>query len=543
MAKELVFGKNARNKLLAGINKLADAVKVTVGPKGQNVILGRKFSNPLITNDGVTIAKEIELTDPLENIGAKVISVAAVSTNDIAGDGTTTATILAQEMTNRGVEAVNNGANPVNVRRGIEDASQLIITELDKRSKKINTNEEIEQVAAISSGSKEIGKLIAQAMALVGKNGVITTDDAKTINTTLETTEGIEFKGTYTSPYMVSDQEKMEVVLDQPKILVSAMKINTIKEILPLLEGSMENGNPLLIVAPDFAEEVVTTLAVNKLRGTINVVAVKCNEYGERQKAALEDLAISTGTLAYNNELGGGFKDVTVNHLGEARRVQVAKEKTTVIGGKGSKETIQKHLDLLNGRLKQTTEKYDTDLLKERIAHLSQGVAVVRVGGATELAQKELKLRIEDALNSTKAAVEEGIISGGGIALLNVSTILNDSKLADKYKAETSAENLKEILVGYEIVRKSLEAPVRQIIENSGVNPVKVFAELRSEADGVGFDAETKKKVDMIRSGIIDPTKVTKTALEKAASVASSLITTSVAVYDIKENKEGSFQE
>lgn len=420
MAKELVFGKNARNKLLAGINKLADAVKVTVGPKGQNVILGRKFSNPLITNDGVTIAKEIELTDPLENIGAKVISVAAVSTNDIAGDGTTTATILAQEMTNRGVEAVNNGANPVNVRRGIEDASQLIITELDKRSKKINTNEEIEQVAAISSGSKEIGKLIAQAMALVGKNGVITTDDAKTINTTLETTEGIEFKGTYASPYMVSDQEKMEVVLDQPKILVSAMKINTIKEILPLLEGSMENGNPLLIVAPDFAEEVVTTLAVNKLRGTINVVAVKCNEYGERQKAALEDLAISTGTLAYNNELGGGFKDVTVNHLGEARRVQVAKEKTTVIGGKGSKETIQKHLDLLNGRLKQTTEKYDTDLLKERIAHLSQGVAVVRVGGATELAQKELKLRIEDALNSTKAAVEEGIISGGGIALLNV---------------------------------------------------------------------------------------------------------------------------
>lgn len=543
MAKELVFGKNARNKLLAGINKLADAVKVTVGPKGQNVILGRKFSNPLITNDGVTIAKEIELTDPLENIGAKVISVAAVSTNDIAGDGTTTATILAQEMTNRGVEAVNNGANPVNVRRGIEDASQLIITELDKRSKKINTNEEIEQVAAISSGSKEIGKLIAQAMALVGKNGVITTDDAKTINTTLETTEGIEFKGTYASPYMVSDQEKMEVVLDQPKILVSAMKINTIKEILPLLEGSMENGNPLLIVAPDFAEEVVTTLAVNKLRGTINVVAVKCNEYGERQKAALEDLAISTGTLAYNNELGGGFKDVTVNHLGEARRVQVAKEKTTVIGGKGSKEMIQKHLDLLNGRLKQTTEKYDTDLLKERIAHLSQGVAVVRVGGATELAQKELKLRIEDALNSTKAAVEEGIISGGGIALLNVSTILNDSKLADKYKAETSAENLKEILVGYEIVRKSLEAPVRQIIENSGVNPVKVFAELRSEADGVGFDAETKKKVDMIRSGIIDPTKVTKTALEKAASVASSLITTSVAVYDIKENKEGSFQE
>ncbi|WP_054175761.1 chaperonin GroEL [Mycoplasmoides pneumoniae] len=543
MAKELVFGKNARNKLLAGINKLADAVKATVGPKGQNVILGRKFSNPLITNDGVTIAKEIELTDPLENIGAKVISVAAVSTNDIAGDGTTTATILAQEMTNRGVEAVNNGANPVNVRRGIEDASQLIITELDKRSKKINTNEEIEQVAAISSGSKEIGKLIAQAMALVGKNGVITTDDAKTINTTLETTEGIEFKGTYASPYMVSDQEKMEVVLDQPKILVSAMKINTIKEILPLLEGSMENGNPLLIVAPDFAEEVVTTLAVNKLRGTINVVAVKCNEYGERQKAALEDLAISTGTLAYNNELGGGFKDVTVNHLGEARRVQVAKEKTTVIGGKGSKETIQKHLDLLNGRLKQTTEKYDTDLLKERIAHLSQGVAVVRVGGATELAQKELKLRIEDALNSTKAAVEEGIISGGGIALLNVSTILNDSKLADKYKAETSAENLKEILVGYEIVRKSLEAPVRQIIENSGVNPVKVFAELRSEADGVGFDAETKKKVDMIRSGIIDPTKVTKTALEKAASVASSLITTSVAVYDIKENKEGSFQE
>ncbi|MGV1735669.1 chaperonin GroEL [Mycoplasmoides pneumoniae] len=543
MAKELVFGKNARNKLLAGINKLANAVKVTVGPKGQNVILGRKFSNPLITNDGVTIAKEIELTDPLENIGAKVISVAAVSTNDIAGDGTTTATILAQEMTNRGVEAVNNGANPVNVRRGIEDASQLIITELDKRSKKINTNEEIEQVAAISSGSKEIGKLIAQAMALVGKNGVITTDDAKTINTTLETTEGIEFKGTYASPYMVSDQEKMEVVLDQPKILVSAMKINTIKEILPLLEGSMENGNPLLIVAPDFAEEVVTTLAVNKLRGTINVVAVKCNEYGERQKAALEDLAISTGTLAYNNELGGGFKDVTVNHLGEARRVQVAKEKTTVIGGKGSKETIQKHLDLLNGRLKQTTEKYDTDLLKERIAHLSQGVAVVRVGGATELAQKELKLRIEDALNSTKAAVEEGIISGGGIALLNVSTILNDSKLADKYKAETSAENLKEILVGYEIVRKSLEAPVRQIIENSGVNPVKVFAELRSEADGVGFDAETKKKVDMIRSGIIDPTKVTKTALEKAASVASSLITTSVAVYDIKENKEGSFQE
>ncbi|AAC71620.2 chaperonin GroEL [Mycoplasmoides genitalium] len=543
MAKELIFGKDARTRLLQGINKIANAVKVTVGPKGQNVILERKFANPLITNDGVTIAKEIELSDPVENIGAKVISVAAVSTNDIAGDGTTTATILAQEMTNRGIEIINKGANPVNIRRGIEDASLLIIKELEKYSKKINTNEEIEQVAAISSGSKEIGKLIAQAMALVGKNGVITTDDAKTINTTLETTEGIEFKGTYASPYMVSDQEKMEVVLEQPKILVSSLKINTIKEILPLLEGSVENGNPLLIVAPDFAEEVVTTLAVNKLRGTINVVAVKCNEYGERQKAALEDLAISSGTLAYNNEINSGFKDVTVDNLGDARKVQIAKEKTTVIGGKGNKDKIKKHVELLNGRLKQTTDKYDSDLIKERIAYLSQGVAVIRVGGATELAQKELKLRIEDALNSTKAAVEEGIIAGGGVGLLNASCVLTNSKLKERYENETSVENIKEILLGFEIVQKSLEAPARQIIQNSGVDPVKILSELKNEKTGVGFDAETKKKVDMIANGIIDPTKVTKTALEKAASVASSLITTNVAVYDVKERKDNSFSE
>lgn len=527
MAKELTFSKSARNRLLVGINKLADAVRITAGPKGRNALIEKKYSAPLIANDGVTIAKEIELSDPIENMGAKLIAEAAISTNDIAGDGTTTATILTQEMVNRAIEAVNSGANPVNIRRGIEEASDLIVKTLTKASKPINTSDEIAQVGAISSGSKQIGELIAKAMQIVGKKGVITIDDAKTLNTTLDTTEGLEFKGGYGSPYMVSDHEKMIAVLEEPRVLISANKINTVKELLPILEASMEANVPLVVVASDFSEEVVTTLAVNKLRGTLNVITVKCNEYGERQHAVLEDLAVTVGTPLVDNSLGVELKNITFDQLGSAGKVTIGKEKTTVIDGHGDPAEIQKHIKTLEGKINATVDdKYAKEILQERLASMSQGVAVIRVGGATEVAQKEFKLRIEDALNSTKAAVEEGIVSGGGVALINSISSIAYLKSSDK-----------EISLGYDIVREALKAPARQIIENAGYNSSKIINYILNQGVGIGFNAETGEYADMIRSGIIDPTKVTKTALEKAASVASLLITTEVAINDIKEEK------
>lgn len=536
MSKELTFSKAARNRLNLGLNKLADAVRITAGPKGRNALIEKKYGAPLIANDGVTIAKEIELADPIENMGAKLIAEAAISTNDIAGDGTTTATILTQEMVNKAIDAINGGANPVNIRRGIEEASQVIIQNLAKVSKSITTSDEIAQVGAISSGSKQIGELIAKAMQIVGKKGVITIDDAKTLTTTLDTTEGLEFKGGYGSPYMVTDHEKMVAVLEEPRILVSANKINNIKELIPLLESCMESNISLVIVANEFSDEVVTTLAVNKLRGTLNVITIKCNEYGERQKAVLEDLAITVGANLIDSALGLELKNVTIDDLGTAGKITVGKEKTTVIDGKGNQEKIHNHVKTLEGKLNALNDdKYNAEILRERIASMSQGVAVIRVGGATEIAQKEMKLRIEDALNSTKAAVEEGIVSGGGIALINSISSIAYLTSSDR-----------EVAIGYDIVREALKAPARQIIENAGFNSSKTINYILNQGVGIGFNAETGEYVDMIRSGIIDPTKVTKTALEKAASVAGLMITTEVAINDIKEkdsNKNNIFGE
>lgn len=528
MAKELTFSKNARNRLMIGLNKLADAVKITAGPKGRNALIEKKYGAPLIANDGVTIAKEIELSDPIENMGAKLIAEAAISTNDIAGDGTTTATILTQEMVNRAIDAINSGANPVNIRRGIEEASQIITQALTKSSKSITTSDEIAQVGAISSGSRQIGELIAKAMQTVGKQGVITIDDAKTLTTTLDTTEGLEFKGGYGSPYMVTDHEKMIAVLEEPKVLVSANKINTIKELIPILEACMESSLSLVIVSTDFSDEVVTTLAVNKLRGTLNVITVKCNEYGERQRGVLEDLAVTVGAKLVDSSIGFELKNITMDDLGTAGKITIGKEKTTVIDGKGSQELIKKHIQTLEGKLKAIADdKYASEILRDRIASMSQGVAVIRVGGVTEIAQKELKLRIEDALNSTKAAVEEGIVSGGGIALINSISSIAYLTSSDR-----------EVAIGYDIVREALKAPAKQIIENAGFNSSKTINYILNQGVGIGFNAETGEYVDMIRSGIIDPTKVTKTALEKAASVAGLMITTEVAINDIKEKDD-----
>lgn len=528
MAKELTFEQQARAKLLEGINKLAKAVKITAGPKGRNALIEKKYGAPLIVNDGVTIAREIELKDPVENMGAKLIAEAAISTNDIAGDGTTTATILTHEIVNKAIEAINNGTNPVNLRIGIENAAKLVSEYLTSVSKPIKSIDEISQVGAISSGSKFIGELIAEAMDIVGPSGVISIDDAKSFDTTLDTTDGLEFKGGYSSPYMVTDSEKMLSELANPKILVSLNKINTVKEILPLLEASVESSAPLLIVASDIAEDVVTALAINKLRGTLNVVSVKCAEFGEAQKNTLEDLAISVNTILVDSTAGIEFKDLELNKLGSAEKVIISKDKTTVINGACHKDVLAKYLNNLKAKSANLTSKYDKERITKRIANLSNGVAVIHVGGATEVAQKELKLRIEDALNSTKAAVEEGIVAGGGIALMNAIEVLKQVK-----------ESNPEIALGYEIVRSSLTAPARQIIENAGQNSSKIINNIiNSKQLGYGYNAETNEFVNMINNGIIDPTKVTKTALEKACSVAALLITTEVAINDeLKEEK------
>lgn len=524
-AKLLVFGRDARAKVLSGLNQLADAVRITAGPKGRNVILEKKFGSPIIVNDGVTIAKEIELNDSVENLGAKFIAEAAIATNDVAGDGTTTATILAQEMVNSAVTYINNGSNPVSVRRGMEEATAAVIANLTKISKSISTFDEIAQVGNISSNSKFIGQQIAKAMQIVGKDGVITIDDGKTVDTTLEVTEGLEFSGGYSSPYMVTDNEKMVVSLDNVLVLVSVKKVSTMKEILPLLEGVVESGSPLLIVASEFSDEVVTNLAINKLRGTLNVVTVKCSEFGDKQKALLEDLAVSTGCKLVDDAQGVDFKNLSISDLGGAEKVTVTKDKTTVVRGRGNKSTVDAYIQTLKNRLKNVKDdEFLRDLLNQRIGRLSKGVAVIKVGGATEVEQKELKLRIEDALNSTKAAVEEGIVPGGGIALLNSVDAVNSLTSADK-----------DVTIGHHIVRDALGAPFRQIIANAGLNVAKLSKGVFEAGVDQGVNAETGEYVNMIRAGIIDPTKVTKIAIEKATSVAALLITTEAAVVDIKE--------
>lgn len=529
-AKQLVFGKEARSKILRGLNQLADSVRVTAGPKGRNVILEKKFGAPIIVNDGVTIAKEIELSDPVENMGARIVAEAAIATNDIAGDGTTTATILAQRMVNDAIGYINNGSNPVNVRRGMEMATAAVIKNLAKISKSISTFDEIAQVGNISSNSKVIGEQIAKAMQVVGKDGVITIDDGKTVDTTLEITKGLEFSGGYSSPYMVTDNEKMIVSLDNVLVLVSAKKVNTMKEILPLLEGVVESSSPLVVVASDFSDEVVTNLAINKLRGTLNVVTVKCTEFGDKQKALLEDLAISTGCKLVDDSLGVDFKNLTVSDLGGAQKVTVTKDKTTFVQGKGEVGAVENHVQTLKHRLKNVVDDdFLRDLLNQRIGRLSNGVAVIKVGGATEVEQKELKLRIEDALNSTKAAVEEGIVPGGGVALLNSVLSLSALSSADK-----------DVAIGHQIVRDALSAPFQQILLNAGLNASKLIKTVMDAGVDQGINAETGEHVNMVRAGIIDPTKVVKVALEKATSVAALLITTEVSVVEIKEKNTSS---
>ncbi|MFC4389351.1 chaperonin GroEL [Gracilibacillus marinus] len=523
MAKEIKFNEDARRSMLRGVDTLANAVKVTLGPKGRNVVLDKKYGSPLITNDGVTIAKEIELEDKFENMGAKLVSEVASQTNDVAGDGTTTATVLAQAMIQEGLKNVASGANPVGVRRGIEKAVTVATEELRKVSKPIESKESIAQVAAISSADEEVGQLIAEAMERVGNDGVITIEESKGFSTELEVVEGMQFDRGYASPYMVTDQDKMEAVLDDPYILITDKKINNIQEVLPVLEQVVQQGKPLLLIAEDVEGEALATLVVNKLRGTFNAVAVKAPGFGDRRKAMLEDIAVLTGGEVITEDLGLDLKNATVEQLGRASKVVVTKENTTIVEGAGNPESISSRVAQIRAQVEETTSEFDKEKLQERLAKLSGGVAVIKVGAATETELKERKLRIEDALNSTRAAVEEGIVAGGGTALLNVYNNV----------AELNLEG--DEATGVSIVLRALEAPVRQIAENAGLEGSIIVERLKNEKVGVGFNAATGEWVNMIDSGIVDPTKVTRSALQNAASVAAMFLTTEAVVADIPE--------
>jgi len=529
MAKDIKFSEDARRAMLRGVDTLADAVKVTLGPKGRNVVLERKFGSPLITNDGVTIAKEIELEDAFENMGAQLVSEVASKTNDVAGDGTTTATVLAQAMITEGLKNVTSGANPVGLRRGIEKAVQIAVEELSSISKTIESKESIAQVAAISSGNDEVGNLIAEAMERVGNDGVITIEESKGFSTELEVVEGMQFDRGYSSPYMVTDQDKMEAVLDNPYILITDKKINNIQEVLPVLEQVVQQGKPLLIIAEDVEGEALATLVVNKLRGTFNAVAVKAPGFGDRRKAMLEDIAILTGGEVITEDLGLDLKSATIESLGRAGKVVVTKENTTIVEGAGNADNIAARVAQIRAQAEETTSEFDKEKLQERFAKLSGGVAVIKVGAATETELKERKLRIEDALNSTRAAVEEGIVSGGGTALVNVYR-----------KVEGDLTHLEgDDATGASIVLRALEAPVRQIATNAGLEGSVIVERLKGEDIGTGFDAATGKWVNMIDAGIVDPTKVTRSALQNAASVAALFLTTEAVVADKPEENAG----
>lgn len=529
MAKDIKFSEDARRAMLRGVDTLADAVKVTLGPKGRNVVLERKFGSPLITNDGVTIAKEIELEDAFENMGAQLVSEVASKTNDVAGDGTTTATVLAQAMITEGLKNVTSGANPVGLRRGIEKAVQIAVEELSSISKTIESKESIAQVAAISSGNDEVGNLIAEAMERVGNDGVITIEESKGFSTELEVVEGMQFDRGYSSPYMVTDQDKMEAVLDNPYILITDKKINNIQEVLPVLEQVVQQGKPLLIIAEDVEGEALATLVVNKLRGTFNAVAVKAPGFGDRRKAMLEDIAILTGGEVITEDLGLDLKSATIESLGRAGKVVVTKENTTIVEGAGNADNIAARVAQIRAQAEETTSEFDKEKLQERLAKLSGGVAVIKVGAATETELKERKLRIEDALNSTRAAVEEGIVSGGGTALVNVYR-----------KVEGDLTHLEgDDATGASIVLRALEAPVRQIATNAGLEGSVIVERLKGEDIGTGFDAATGKWVNMIDAGIVDPTKVTRSALQNAASVAALFLTTEAVVADKPEENAG----
>lgn len=528
MAKEIKFAKDARTSLEAGVNKLADTVKVTLGPKGRNVILDKKFGAPLITNDGVTIAKEIELEDKFENMGAQLVKEVATKTNDVAGDGTTTATVLAQAIIREGLKNVTAGSNPILLRKGIKKAVDVAVEELKKNSKEINTEEEIAQVGAISAGDEEVGKLIAEAMKTVGKDGVITIEESKSMVTELESVEGMQFDRGFVSAYMVNDVEKMEAVLENPYILITDKKISNIQEILPLLEELVQHGGKLLIIAEDLEGEALSTLVVNKLRGTFDVVAVKAPAFGDRRKAMLEDLAILTGGRFVSTELGFDLKDVQLEMLGRAQTVKVNKETTTIVGGVGSKADIAHRINQIKMQIADTTSDFDREKLAERLAKLSGGVAVVKVGAATEVEMKERKLRIEDALNATKAAVQEGIVAGGGTAFVSAIPAVED--LVASLDGEEK--------LGAQIVRRALEEPLRQIAVNAGLEGSVIIQNVINSESQVGFDALNEDYVNMIEAGIVDPTKVSRSALQNASSIASVFLTTEAAIADLPGNDD-----
>ena len=523
MGKIIKFNEDARKALEVGVDTLADAVKITLGPKGRNVVLDRGFGAPMITNDGVTIAKEIELKDPIENLGAQIVKEVATKSNDVAGDGTTTATVLAQALIKEGLKMVASGANPVFIRRGMELASKKVIEELTKRAKKVESNEEIAQVGAISAGDVEIGQLIAQAMEKVGESGVITVEEARSLDTTLEVVEGMQFDNGYLSPYMVSDSERMVVEMDNPFILITDKKIANMKELLPILEKTVELGRPMLIIAEDVEGEALATLVVNKLRGTLNIAAVKAPAFGDRRKAMLQDIAILTGGEVISEEKGIKLETADLNFLGQAKKVRITKDNTVIVDGLGEKDAIQARIGQIKNSIAETTSDYDREKLQERLAKLSGGVAVIKVGAATETEMKERKLRIEDALNATKAAVEEGIVPGGGTILIQIAKAIEDFKLEGE-------EGL-----GVEIVKKALSAPLRQIVINAGIDAGVVIEKVKNSENGTGFDAAKEEYVDMVKAGIIDPAKVTRSAIQNAVSVSSVLLTTEVAVGNEKE--------
>ncbi|AIG65866.1 chaperonin GroEL [Weissella tructae] len=518
MAKDIKFAEDARSKMQIGVDKLANTVKTTIGPKGRNVVLEQAYGAPTITNDGVTIAKAIELEDHFEDMGAKLVAEVASKTNDIAGDGTTTATVLAQAIVNEGMKNVTAGANPVGVRRGIETATATAVKALHEMSKTVSSKEEVAQVASISAANAEVGDLIAEAMDKVGNDGVITIEESKGIETTLDVVEGMQFDRGYLSQYMVTDEDKMEAALENPYILITDKKINNIQDILPLLQSVVEQGRALFIIADDIAGEALPTLVLNKMRGTFNVVAAKAPGFGDRRKDLLADIAILTGGTVITDDLGLGLKDATLAQLGQAAKVNVTKDATTIVEGAGAKDAIAERVDMLKKQISQTTSDFDREKLQERLAKLAGGVAVINVGAATETELKERKYRIEDALNATRAAVEEGFVPGGGTALVNAITAVDAL-------SETG-----DIQTGINIVKRALEEPVRQIAENAGLEGSVIVNKLKEQTPGIGYNAGDDTWVDMIQAGIVDPTKVTRSALQNAASVAALLLTTEAVV-------------
>lgn len=527
MAKEIKFGKNARDLMLQGVDTLAETVKLTLGPKGRNVVLDKGYGSPLITNDGVSIAREIELKDKFENMGAKLVYEVANKTNDTAGDGTTTATVLAQSIIHKGIEYVEKGANPVFVRQGIEKAGKASAEELLKISKPINTNEDIESVATISAGDPEIGKIIAEAMEKVGKTGVITVDESKTSETNLAVVKGLQYDKGYMSPYMVSDREKMVCELEDSYILVTDQKVNNIQDILPILQAVSDAHKPLLIIADDVDNDVMSTLIVNKIRGTLNVVCTKAPEFGDNQKNILEDIAIMTGAKFYSKDLAMEIKDATVEDLGSAKKINITKDSTTIIDGAGDKKALEDRISELTNQEANTTSDYDKKKFASRIAKLSNGVAIIKVGAVTESELKDKKLRIEDALNATKAAVSEGIVIGGGAALIHVYKVLKNS-LTDKND---------DVQKGINAVLESLQAPLHQIATNAGYEANDIVEKQKHEKDNIGFNAINGTWVDMYKQGIVDPTKVTRSAILNASSISALFVTTEAAVSEIKEDK------